>query len=190
MYLVLRPPWAGRGATAPSDAGVVATATVDAGGKKKPPGQKRRAGGGTAAVAGGDDDGGGDDKPVVLTAADRVSEWRGEDVSLPKQKVDMGAGGGEGRPLDDGEIQTVLAGQGKGVQDCVVTGATNTDLHATITVQLVVDGNGRVIRSRVQAPRYLFDHGNLQACAKAAVARMSFPATGAPTQVTFPINLQ
>ena len=99
----------------------------------------------------------------------------------------MGAAG-EARSLEDGEIQATISGQSRAVQDCVVQGATNTDLHATITVQLVVDGTGKVIKTRLQAPRYLFDHG-LLTCAKGAVGRMKFPATGAATLVTFPINL-
>ena len=59
---------------------------------------------------------------------------------------------------------------------------------ATITVKLLVDGNGRVTRSRLQAPRYLFEHG-LLGCAQRALGRMKFPATGAPTLVTLPVNL-
>jgi hypothetical protein len=69
-----------------------------------------------------------------------------------------------------------------------VQGATNTDLRATITVKLVVDRGGRVTRSRVQAPHYLFEHG-LLGCTQRALGRMHFPATGAATLVTLPINL-
>jgi hypothetical protein len=98
------------------------------------------------------------------------------------------AGGGESRPLDGGEINNTIASQSGGVRDCVVQGATNTDLRATITIKLVVDGNGRVTKSKLQAPRYLFEKGLLN-CAQRALGRMKFPSTGAPTAVTFPINL-
>jgi len=97
-------------------------------------------------------------------------------------------GGGEARPLDDGEINQTINSQAGGVKDCVVAGATGTDLRATITVKLVVDGRGRVTRSRVHAPHYLFEHG-LLGCVQRAAGRMHFPATGGPTVVTLPVNL-
>jgi hypothetical protein len=125
--------------------------------------------------------------PPPLTAADRALEWRGDDVSLPAQTLDL-AGGGEARSLDDREIDAVLGRQAGDVKDCVVQGATNTDLRATITIKLVVDGRGRVLRSRIQAPRYLFAHG-LLGCTQRALGRLRFPATGRATLVTLPVNL-
>ena len=61
------------------------------------------------------------------------------------------------------------------------------DLSGTITVKMVVEGNGRVSRSRVQAPHYLFSQGVL-ACVQGALRSLKFPATGAPTLVTLPVN--
>ena len=40
----------------------------------------------------------------------------------------------------------------------------------------------------MQAPHYLLEHG-LLACIQRALSRMHFPATGAPTVVTIPVNL-
>ena len=185
MYLTLRPPWAGGAATAPSDAGI-AVAPPDAGtaGKAKP---KRRPGRGTVAApaVGGEAE---ETEIVSLTEADRRLEWRGDPVALPARKLDMASGGDEGRPLDDGEIGAVVSGQTGGVRACVVRGAAGTDLRATITIELLVDGSGRVTRSRLEAPRYLFQHG-LLGCARRALGQMRFPATGAPTRVTFPVHL-
>jgi hypothetical protein len=69
-----------------------------------------------------------------------------------------------------------------------VQGATGTDLRGTITVKLLVDGHGQVTRSRVQAPHYLFEHG-LLGCTQRALGRIHFPATGAASLVTLPVNL-
>jgi hypothetical protein len=196
MYLVLRPPWASK-ATAPSDAGVVAEAPSDGGVVKKK--KKRRpgaGGGGHQPGPGGEDEdwvssGGGEEteppRLVQLSAADRALEWRGEDTSPPKQTIDMNSGG-ESRALDNGEIQSTIASQSGGVQSCVVKAAGNTDLSGTITVKMVVEGTGRVSRSRVQAPRYMFSQG-LLACVQGALRGWKFPATGAPTLVTLPVNL-
>lgn len=194
MYLALRPPWASHG-SAPSDAGVVAEATSDGGVAKKK--KKRRPGGGGGHIPGpgGEDEdwinsGGGEEteppKLVQLSAADRGFEWRGDDTTPPKQKIDMSSGG-ESRSLDNGEIQNVIASESGSVQSCVIKAASNTDLSGTINVKMVVDGNGRVTRSRVQAPRYMFSQG-LLGCVQGALRGWHFPSTGAPTLVTLPVN--
>ncbi len=191
MYLALRPPWASSGAPAPIDAGV-ASAPGDAG-PAKPKKKKRRPGGtvtapSTPAGPGDEEYYEETDTPLVtLSDADRRLEWRGDDVSLPPTRLDLG-GGREARPLDDGEINQVIGSQIGGVRDCVVQGATGTDLRATITVQMVVDGSGKVIRSRVQAPHYMFGK-NLLGCVQRAARGMKYPGTGAPTLVTVPVNL-
>jgi hypothetical protein len=196
MYLVLRPPWGGHGAVA-SDAAQISAAPADAGSgkpKKKRGGGRHRPGGGPL-VGGGNDDQAwanqGDVEetegppPVQLTAADRALEWRGDDVSPPPRKVDMSS---DARPLDDGEIQNVISSQSGAAQSCVVQAAPNAQLTATVIVKMVVDAQGRVTRSKMQAPHILFEKG-LLACLKGALAKMKFPATGMPTLVTMPINL-
>jgi hypothetical protein len=196
MYLVLRPPWGG-GASAPRDAGTIASAPTDAAPPKKPKKRvhRRLPGGGTQSAGGDSDDQAWRDQgdtvedtgpaPVQLSAADRSLEWRGDDVSPPPRKLDMS---NEARSLDDGEIRSVISSQSGPAQHCVVQAAANAELKATITVKMVVDGQGHVQRSKLQAPHWLFEHG-LLGCIKPALADMKFPATGLPTLVTMPINL-
>jgi hypothetical protein len=189
MYLVLRPPWGGPTVEAPADAGVVSMAPPDAG-SAKPKKKKKRRPPGTVATPGAPDEEEyyEETEPLpVLTDADRRLEWKGDDVTLPATKLDMGAGG-EARRLDDNEINSTIGSQAGGVRDCVIQGATNTDLRATITVKLVVDGSGKVSKSKLQAPHYLFEKGLLN-CVQRALGKMKFPATGAPTLVTLPVNL-
>lgn len=194
MYLALRPPWARPAITrAPGGDDVVVVARPDAG-VGKPKKKKRRPNTVAPSPGGGDVQPGEDSEleetepaPPPLTAAQRKLETRGDDVALPATRIDVGARG-EARSLDDGEIRAAIAGQAGPVRDCVVHGATGTDLRATITVVMVVDGSGKVVRSRIEAPRYLFEQG-LLACAQRAVGRWKFPATGAPTRVTLPVNL-
>ena len=199
MYLALRQPWAHHDSAAPKS-DQVAEAPSDAGVK---PTKKRRGGGGRRptgnggqSFAGGEDEdwansGGGDEtasqKLVELSAADRSLEWRGDDTSPPKQSLDM-SNNAEARSLENGEIQSVISSQSGPAQNCFVRAATNTDLAGTFNVKMVVDGTGRVSRSRVQAPHYMFSQG-LLACVQGAVKAMKFPSTGAPTLVTLPVNL-
>ena len=189
MYLALRGPWAHAPAVVPTgDRPPVVMVSTDAGvGKAKP--KRRRANHPHEAPGPNEpeaDDGGGA-APIALTAGDRALEVRGDDVSLPARTIDVGAGA-DARPLDDGEIRSTLAAQAGAVKDCVVRGATGTDLQATITIEMVVDGGGRVTRSRVSAPRYLHEHG-LVGCVQRALARVRFPGTGGATRVTLPVTL-
>jgi hypothetical protein len=188
MYLVLRPPWEHRAQTVRSE-GTPVVIVSDAGVAKPKPKQRRSRPAGSAGAAQADH---GDPEPeeiapLRLVAADRALEWRGDDVALPAQNIDM-AGGREARGLDDGEINATINSQAGAVKDCVVQGATNTDLRAEITIKLLVDGTGRISRSRVHAPHYLLEHG-LLGCAQRALGRMRFPATGRATIVTLPVNL-
>ena len=189
MYLVLRPPWAPRVATQPSSGPPVVMVTGDAGvsrpKKRRRPHPASTAGSPASQPGDGEQD---EPPPPPLTAADRALEWRGDDVALPPQNIDMAGGAAAPRSLDDGEINQTINGQAGGVRDCVVQGATGTDLSATITVKLLVDGRGRVTRSRIQAPHYLFEHG-LLGCTQRALGRMHFPAAGGATIVTLPVNL-
>lgn len=192
MYLALRPPWGGQAAAPAPAEDVIATAPTDAGVAAKPK-KKRPRRGGTSSGGGGNYDTTGDDyevvepEPIKLSATDRRLEWRGEDVRLPPSRIDMEAGG-DARPLDDSEIASTVSSQSDAVNDCVTKGAAGTDLRATITIKLLVDGNGRVTRSKLHAPRYLFEQG-LLTCAQRALKQMKFPATGAPTLVTVPVTL-
>ena len=166
--------------TAPGDAGAGSAKPTKRTTKKRPAG--------TTTVAGGTEEFE-ETEPELppLSDADRRLEWRGDDVTLPATRIDMSAGG-EARPLEDNEINNTINAQSGGVRDCVVTGATGTDLRATITVKLIVDGNGKVTKSKLHAPRYLFEKGLLN-CTQRALRSMKFPATGAPTLVTLPVAL-
>jgi len=190
MYLVLRPPWARMATHAPPpDSPPVVMVPGDAG---VPHPKKRRrprapTAAGTSGAPGSSEDVE-EPPPPPLTAADRALEWRGDEVSLPPQHLDLAAGGASPRSLEDDEIHQTITGQAGGVKDCVVQTATGTDLSAAITVKLLVDGRGRVTRTRIQAPHYLFEHG-LLGCTQRAVGRIHFPATGGATIVTVPVNL-
>ena len=189
MYLVLRPPWAHRAVTVTPEGPPVVVVGPDAGvtKPKKPRKRGRPAASQPAVPAEGDTEEVEAPPAPVLTAADRALEWRGDEVALPPRTIDM-AGGAEARGLDDGEINQVINTQAGGVKDCVVSSALDTDLRAAITVKLLVDGRGKVTRSRIHAPHYLFEHG-LLACTQRALGRIHFPATGGPTIVTLPVNL-
>ncbi len=160
---------------------------VDAGAPGKKKGRRK------ARVGGG---GGGATSPepfevddtITLTDADRRLEWRGDAVALPPRTIDM-AGGDEGRPLDDGEIQGGIARGSGPVIGCIKDATAGAALAAEVTLQLLVGADGRVSKVRVRAPSWLHEHG-LLACARRAARSMSFPGTGMATVVTAPYHLE
>lgn len=181
MYLALRPPWR---AAAPT-AGPVAAVPVDAGILDAPAKKRGRRGGasrrGAATVEREVDD------AVVLTDADRKVEWRGDAVALPPAVLDL-TRDDTARPLDDGEIQAgVDAGAGALVA-CITDAVGAAPLAADVTVQMLVGGDGRVSKLRARAPVYLHEHG-LVACLRRAARGLRFAATGAPTVVTTPFDV-
>jgi hypothetical protein len=186
MYLGMERPW-----SRPTPVTVAAPVAADAG-VAPAPGKRRRRGGGPrggagGAAAGGDEAGDSMEPAVVLTDADRRLEWRGDDVALPRQQVDMAARD-DARALDSREIQATIARDGQAILDCVVRATGQASLEATVTVKMLVDGSGRAVKSRIQAPAYLFGNGLLP-CARRAIQGLGFPATGAPTVVTQPFDL-
>ena len=181
-YLALERPWRRGATTAPIVADVTVPA-LDAGVPARKGRGKRTTR--TTTAAGTverevDDD-------VVLTAADRVLEWRGDAVALPPRTLDM-AGGDEARPLSDGEIQHAVA-SGSGVMiDCIKDAVGGAPLAGAVTLSVLVGADGKASKVRVRAPHYLHEH-DLLACARRAARALPFPATGAPTVVTVPYDL-
>jgi hypothetical protein len=194
MYLALEKPWQ---RAAPVEAPVVQQTPESPqtpekkGAKKRRPGRGNNGGNGMDGGRGDELVGAGEIEetaPIVeLTAADRRLSWRGPEVAVPPVKVDMGAEDSS-RALSDDEIRATVRDQSRPIIDCMVTAATGTDLRATVTIRMLVDGKGQVTKHRVQAPQYLFDHG-MSGCVDRAVQRLRFPATGAFTLVTTPFEI-
>jgi hypothetical protein len=180
VYLGLAKPWAG---------GEEATATVsaDAGpelatkGKKRRKRRKRRKKAGSDGVLG--------DPIVELSAADRKLVWSGQRVALEPRDVDFASGDDGGRPLDQGEINAGISSRSDAVIDCIKEARGNAELSATITLRALVEGTGRVSRSRVRAPKYLVDNG-VASCIRREAKSMRFAATGAQTVVSVPFDLR
>ncbi len=124
---------------------------------------------------------------IVLTDADQKLRWRGRALELPKRDVDF-AGGDSGRTLSASEINSVIKNRSQPVVDCIKEARGEAPLKTAVTLELLVDGNGKVEKSRVRAPAYLFDHG-FGECVGRAARQLRFPATGAPTIVTAPYDL-
>jgi hypothetical protein len=182
MYLALERPWRSA-AGAPeviSDAGAGADPAVASKAKKKR--RPRRGGGGSSPVD--------SEEAATLTEADRRMVWKGDAVERPPASVDMSADG-EARSLDGGEIQGAIDTGGDALRDCVARGVGAASWNGDVTVKLLVDGDGKVVKSRVHAPAFTFDHG-LLGCMRQGAARLRFPAVGGWTVVTvpFPVTVE
>lgn len=178
-YLALERPWKSAARPAPTVAAVTAP-PIDAGVTAKKKKRTTRTTTPTGAVEREVDD------DITLTDADRALEWRGDAVALPPRTIDLA--GGDGRPLDDGEIQGAVASGSGAMVECIKDAAGGAPLSGAITLSLLVGGDGSVGKVKVRAPRYLHEHG-LLACARKAARALPFPGTGAPTVVNVPYDL-
>lgn len=127
------------------------------------------------------------EEPAPLTAAQERLVWRGDSVALPPAEHDFSSSD-ERRALTDEEIGAAVQRHSDAVIQCMAQAASGLPLRAKVTLQLLVDGQGRVTRHRVQAPAVLFERG-VAPCIGAALRSWRFPSTGAPTLVTAPFEL-
>lgn len=180
-YLALEQPWAGDAVASGADAGPLVAEGTGKGKKRKKRKKRRKRKPGDVQI-----EVAGDDIPE-LSAADRKLKWKGDAISLPKRSVDMGSDDG-GRPLSGSEINATIRSQQDRILACITKARGNAQLKAKITVKMLVNGSGRVQKSRFRAPGYLFDHG-FYGCARKAASAMSFPTTGGHTVVEVPFDL-
>jgi len=123
-----------------------------------------------------------------LSAHDRQVAWHGPAIATPVRRLDL-AGGREGRRLSQDEIDRGIRSNAAAVTSCVREARGDAQLTGTVTLEFLVEGNGRATRSRVRAAQYLLDRG-LPACTQRAVRGMRFAATGAPSIVTVPFEVR
>ncbi|MCA9678776.1 MAG: hypothetical protein H6709_08370 [Kofleriaceae bacterium] len=187
MYLALERPWSSSGdpeaaldaGAAPDDAGPAKVAK----GKKRGKPRRKRGGGGAVVADPGD-------QPIVLSDADKRMVWRGDTVQLPPAMVDLNGGGGEdARSLDDGEIGATLDRNGGGLQRCVEQALGGAPYSGTVTVKLLVGGDGKATKTRVHAPSFMQEAG-LLSCVRGAARKLGFPAVGGSTVVTIPFPIE
>jgi hypothetical protein len=117
-------------------------------------------------------------------------QWKGDAVERPPASVDMSADG-DARSLDGGEIQAAIDDGGGALTDCVGRAVGDSAWSGDVTLKLLVDGGGKVAKSRVHAPAFTFDRG-LLACMRQGAARLRFAAVGGWTVVTvpFPVTIE
>jgi hypothetical protein len=175
----------------PAEATIAAAPAADAGaadakGKKKKGGR----GGSGGRRTGTDfiDDGPGDEPIPELSAADVAPGAEGDVLKPRDTNVDLGAGGAEVRDLSQAEIDGTFGGAASGITSCITQARGAAPVTGTISVGLVVGPDGRVVKSRVEAPAWLLHHG-LYRCVKKEVSNLRFPAAGRDTVVTVPFNL-
>ena len=164
-------------ATAPAgDAGVADPKKK----KKGKPGLRRPAGGGEDFS----------DEPIPeLSAADLVQGAEGDSLKPRPRDVDLSEGSAEVRDLSQAEIDGTFGGAASGITECITQARGPAPVTGKIVVGLVVDPDGKVARSRVEAPAWLLRHG-LYRCVRREVSSLRFPAAGRDTVVTVPFDLQ
>jgi hypothetical protein len=163
---------------------VAAAPTIDAGPTRPQAknGSKKKRRGVPAAAPGA-----GDEPIPVLTDADRAMRAEGDSLTARPIEMDLGEDS-EPRDLEQGEIDAAFGARVDAIIGCVVAARGNAELTGRITAGVVVAADGRVTKSRVEAPAWLLAHG-LGRCVRRELSAMRFPATGKEHVVSVPFDL-
>lgn len=108
------------------------------------------------------------------------------DVARPEQTIDMQ--GGESRDLGQAEIDAALAAHRGAIESCLAAAREAVGAGGRVTAAMLVGPDGRVGKTRVEAPRALVDAG-LATCLRQAMGRIRFPAAGGNSIVTLPLEV-
>jgi hypothetical protein len=191
--------WKSKKADGPEVA--AATAKVDAGpagakgkkGKRRGGGRRVSGGGGSGGGGGGEGDfgmdgEGGGDVPVV-SAEDLKLTVEGDVLKVRDRTIDMGADSPPTHDLSQQEIDDAFHGVSGEIIQCITDARGAAPVNGKVVVGVVADPGGRVIKTRVEAPRYLLQHG-LYGCVKRTVASLRFPAPGRDSVMSVPFTVE
>jgi hypothetical protein len=129
----------------------------------------------------------GEPAPEALTAEDLRVRAEGDALRAAATEIDM-AGGAEARALTQEEIDSAIAARGAAIVDCITRARGDAEVTGRVTAGMVVAADGRVVKSRIEAPAYLLERG-LATCARRELAALRFPAAGRETVVTVPFDV-
>lgn len=124
---------------------------------------------------------------VQLTAADLRSTSEGDPLRASALELDMSAAT-EPRDLGQDEIDSAFARRSDALIRCITDARAGAPVTGRVVVGVVVDGSGRVGKTRVEAPSWLIRHG-LYACARGVLLGLRFPAAGKENVITVPFDL-
>jgi hypothetical protein len=131
----------------------------------------------------------GDEAPPVVSAADLRIAAEGDTLRAAPLALDLGAGAPEPRDLAQDEIDGTFARRAGAIIACITAARGQAPVNGRVVAGVVVGADGRVTRSRVEAPAYLLRRG-LGGCARRELAALRFPATGRETVVTVPFDVE
>lgn len=131
----------------------------------------------------------GEEEPTrPLSAADRRLVARGDALELSDRRLDFAAAS-ESRDLTQAEIDGAFAARADELVRCIADARGSAPLAGRVTAGVVVDDQGVVRRSRVEAPAYLHEAG-LYDCMRPILRSLRFPATGKDSVVTVPFDVE
>lgn len=129
----------------------------------------------------------GGDAPPILAPGDEAMAAEGDALRPRARAVDLGAGGDE-RNFGSSDIDEALRPRSDAILECISSARGAAVLRGRVRFGLVVAPDGRVVQTRVEAPRYLLRRG-LSACVRPELSALRFPAAGRDSVVTIPFDL-
>ncbi len=130
-------------------------------------------------------------KPVLVIAAPRRAQLELVEQALAEMKeIPYEPAIVEVKPnLTGPEIQSVVRGSRKAMHECYKTALTrDAALTGKMNLKFAIDGAGAVVDASLGEGSSLVEE-QLVSCVLGHVAKLSFPATGERTTVTYPISM-
>lgn len=122
-----------------------------------------------------------------LGASDLAQGSEGDSLKPRARNVNM-ASGDDVRDLSQGEIDGAIRARADGITRCIVEARGAAEVKGRVVVGVVVGPEGTPVAARIEAPRWLLEHG-LYRCARPVMLSMRFPAAGKDTVVTVPFDV-
>ena len=122
-----------------------------------------------------------------LGASDLAQGSDGDALKPRARTMDMGSAE-DVRNLSQAEIDGAIRARADGITKCIVEARGAAEVRGRVVVGLVVGPEGTPAATRVEAPRWLLEHG-LYRCARPVMLSMRFPAAGKDTVVTVPFDV-
>lgn len=123
-----------------------------------------------------------------LGASDLAQGSEGDSLKPRARNLDMGSAG-DVSDLSQADIDGAIRARADGITRCIVDARGAAEVRGRVVVGMIVGPQGTPIATRIEAPRWLLEHG-LYRCAKPVMLSMRFPAAGKDTVVTVPFDVE
>lgn len=130
------------------------------------------------------------EEPIPQLTADDLKQEAEGDILRPRPlSIDVDSTGPEPRDLSSDEVDNTFAAVKPQIVECIKQARGAAPVTGKIVVGVVIGPEGKVFKSRTEAPSYLIDR-DLHPCIKSVLSSLRFPAPGKDVVASVPFTLR